>query len=120
MKKVLVACYGNTCRSPMLEGLLKRDLAAAGKEVAVESCGFLDKKDGAGANPHSITCMKQRGVDITSHRRRYAGDLDLKGFDHIYVMGTDVRDALVSLGAPPDRIEVLREDKGGSSQPLQQ
>lgn len=118
MRKVLVACYGNTCRSPMLEGLLKRDLAATGKEVAVESCGVLDKKDNAGANPHSITCMQERGIDITGHRRRFAGDIDLGSYERIYVMGTELRDELVKLGAPADRVEVLREDAGGVPNPF--
>lgn len=118
MQKVLVACYGNTCRSPMLEGLLKRDFASAGKDIAVESCGVLEKRDDAGANPHSITCMQERGIDITSHRRRYAGDLDLNGYDRTYVMGQSVKDELVKLGADADRIEILCEENGGVPNPF--
>ncbi|MEO6077168.1 MAG: hypothetical protein ABIP54_00075 [Candidatus Andersenbacteria bacterium] len=118
MRKILVACYGNTCRSPMLEGLLKRDLAVAGKEIVVESCGVLDKNDDAGANPHSITCMRERSIDITSHRRRFAGNLNLANYERIYVMGTDLRDEIVRLGALADRVEVLCESSGGVPNPF--
>ncbi len=114
--KILAACYGNTCRSPMLEGLLKRDLAALGKEITVESAGLL--RIDQGATPHSITCMRERGIDITGHRSRCAEDLDLASFDHIYVMGGNIKDALVKLGVPADHIEILRESEGGVPNPF--
>ncbi len=118
MRKVLVACYGNTCRSPMFEALLKRDLAALGKDdIVVESAGTLEKAMIETANPHSVTCMRERGIDITSHRRRFAGTVDLNSYERIYVMGANVRDGLVTLGAPADRIVILRESEGGVPNP---
>ena len=39
LKKVLVVCTGNTCRSPMAEGWLNRKLA--GKGWAAESAGVV-------------------------------------------------------------------------------
>ncbi len=118
MRKVLVACYGNTCRSPMLEGLLKRDLAVLGKnDIVIESAGTLEKAQIDTANPHSITCMGERGIDITGHHRRYAGHLDLASYDCIYVMGANIRDGLVAMGASADRIVILRESEGGVPNP---
>ena len=62
--------------------------------------------------------MQERGIDITGHGRRFAGDLDLTSYDRIYVMGTELRDELVKLGASADRIEVLRENTGGVPNPF--
>ena len=117
-RKVLVVCYGNTCRSPMLESLLKRDLVATGKDVVVESAGTLEKRDNAGANPHSITCMKERGIDITGHQRRFAGDLDLASYERIYIMGATLKADLIKLGAESDRVEILCEADGGVPNPF--
>ena len=101
----------------MLEGLLKRDLAIAGKEIVVESAGTLQKSD-QGANPHSITCMRERDIDITTHRSRWVGNLDLANYERIYVMGGNLKDELVKMGALADKIEILREANGGVPNPF--
>ena len=116
-RKILVVCFGNTCRSPMLEGLLKRDIAAVGKQVAVESAGTL-QKSGQRANPHSITCMRECSIDIATHRSRWVGELNLASYERIFVMSGDLRDELIDLGVAANKIEILCETNGGIPNPF--
>lgn len=103
-KKILCVCFGNTCRSPMLQVLLVQELR--GKNVEVESAGLADKF-GVPANSHAIECMRERGLDITDHRSRRASDLDLTAYDHIYCVEKVLAQQLVALGAPKEKVEVV-------------
>ena len=67
LKKVLVVCTGNTCRSPMAEGWLNRHLA--GKGWVAESAG-VGAGDGSPASPEAIDVMREIGIDISQHRSR--------------------------------------------------
>jgi len=68
--QVLFVCSGNTCRTPMAEGLLKVKLPPhLQEEVRVLSCGTLGIESQPAA-PNSITAAREKGVDISSHRSR--------------------------------------------------
>ena len=67
LKKVLVVCTGNTCRSPMAAGWLNRHLA--GKGWAAESAGVAGW-EGSPAAPEAIEVMREIGIDISKHRSR--------------------------------------------------
>ncbi len=40
MYRILLVCTGNTCRSPMLETILKEKLKLAGKQAEIKSAGL--------------------------------------------------------------------------------
>ncbi|RKZ26540.1 threonylcarbamoyl-AMP synthase [bacterium] len=61
---ILFVCTGNTCRSPMAEGIAKRIFK--GKRVDVKSCGTAAGY-GNMASPEAIVVMKEHGIDISSH-----------------------------------------------------
>ena len=65
LKKVLVVCTGNTCRSPMAEGWLNRKLA--GKGWLAESAGVA-AWGGGRASPEAVDVMREIGIDISGHR----------------------------------------------------
>ena len=67
LKKVLVVCTGNTCRSPMAAGWLNQKLA--GKGWKAESAGVA-AWGGGRASPEAIEVMREIGIDISSHRTR--------------------------------------------------
>jgi len=60
MKKVLVLCTGNSCRSQIAEGYLRH---FAGDKAEVYSAGV----ETHGVNPRAIQTMKEDGIDISGH-----------------------------------------------------
>lgn len=60
MKKVLVLCTGNSCRSQIAEGYLK---FFAKNKAEIFSAGV----ETHGVNPRAIVIMKEDGIDITNH-----------------------------------------------------
>ena len=59
MKRVLVLCTGNSCRSQLAEGYLKY---FAGDKAEVYSAGI----ETHGVNPRAIATMKEDGIDISN------------------------------------------------------
>ncbi len=68
IKSILFVCTGNSCRSVMAEGLLKKYLSDKNdKKIKVSSCGTL----GFTGNPptiNTIDVLKAVGVDMTTHK----------------------------------------------------
>jgi arsenate reductase len=60
MKKILVLCTGNSCRSQIAEGYLRH---FAGAKAEVYSAGI----ETHGVNPKAIETMKADGIDISAH-----------------------------------------------------
>jgi arsenate reductase len=60
MKKVLVLCTGNSCRSQIAEAYLRH---FAGEKAAIYSAGV----ETHGVNPRAISTMKEDGIDISKH-----------------------------------------------------
>jgi arsenate reductase len=60
MKRILVLCTGNSCRSQMAEGYLRQ---IVGEKAEVYSAGV----ETHGVNPRAIATMKEDGIDISHH-----------------------------------------------------
>jgi arsenate reductase len=60
MKKILVLCTGNSCRSQIAEGYLRH---FAGHKAEVYSAGV----ETHGVNPRAIATMKEDNLDISTH-----------------------------------------------------
>jgi arsenate reductase len=58
MKNILVLCTGNSCRSQMAEGYLRKLL---GTKAAVYSAGI----ETHGVNQRAVAIMKEDGIDIS-------------------------------------------------------
>jgi protein-tyrosine phosphatase len=70
MFQVLLVCTGNTCRSPMAEGILRSLLTPdLDSQVTVTSAGT-GAVEGVPAAPHAIETTAARGIDIRGHRSR--------------------------------------------------
>lgn len=77
MKKVLVLCTGNSCRSQIAEGYLKY---FAGDKAEVYSAGV----ETHGVNPKAIAIMAEDGIDISMHTSNNVNEY--KGVDFDYVI----------------------------------
>lgn len=84
--KVLFVCYGNTCRSPMAEGLAKKML---GRKANVESAGLMPMFESAA--PDAVKILEELfDVDISQHRPKDISELSLDEYDRIIVLDTYV------------------------------
>ncbi len=77
MKKILVLCTGNSCRSQLAEGYLKH---FAGDKAIVYSAGV----ETHGVNPRAIATMKDDGIDISEHTSNNI--LEYTGIDFDFVI----------------------------------
>jgi arsenate reductase len=77
MKKILVLCTGNSCRSQIAEGYLK---FFAGDRAQVWS-GGVEKH---GVNPKAIEIMAEDGIDISKHTSNHIDEY--KGIDFDFVI----------------------------------
>lgn len=83
-KNILFVCTGNSCRSAMAEGLMKKMVVGA-KDFSISSAGVAAFEE-MPASREAIEVMKDAGVDISRHKARRLTDDMLKQSDYILVM----------------------------------
>ncbi len=77
MKKVLVLCTGNSCRSQIAHGYLQK---FAGDKAQIFSAGV----ETHGVNPKAIATMLEDGIDISTHTSNNV--LEYQGIEFDYVI----------------------------------
>lgn len=91
IRRVLVVCIGNICRSPMAEGLIRQAVPG----VQISSAG-MSALVGRGADPIAVQIMAGVGVDISAHRARMLTDAIARDADLILVMDDQQKQQLAS------------------------
>lgn len=76
MKKVLVLCTGNSCRSQIAEGYLKH---FAKEKAQVYSAGV----ETHGVNPRAVKTMLEDGIDIANHTSNNVSEYQNIDFDFV-------------------------------------
>jgi len=84
MKTILFICTGNICRSPMAEGLFRHAVEGRG-DYQIMSAG-LGAVDGQPPSVHSVTAMKELGIDISKQRSRMLTGELVQQADYIFGM----------------------------------
>jgi L-threonylcarbamoyladenylate synthase len=102
---VLFVCSGNTCRSPMAEGLARRILAdklhvepdlLESKGICVLSAGSF-AMPGSRATPQAVEAAKSFGADLTRHRSQPLSVELIHQADVIFTMGRNHSHAVMAL-----------------------
>ncbi len=86
IKRVLLVCLGNICRSPMAEGVLRGKAAEAGLDLEVDSAATGDWHSGDAPYPPAIAAAAARGYDISNQRARQVVAADFNRFDLVLAM----------------------------------
>jgi len=110
-KHVLFVCTGNTCRSPMAEGLLRK--ATAGRaDFSVGSAGVAASK-GSSASPETLTVLKKRGASLDGFKSRPVSEAILNAATHVFAM-TEGHLAVLEARFPQyaDKFFLVREFSG--------
>ena len=87
--KVLFVCTGNSCRSPMAEGILKKMLRENKLDNFEVSSAGISTLDGAFPSLFAMEVSKARNVDLTQHRSRQLNKQILKKSDLILAMSDE-------------------------------
>ena len=95
MKKVMFICSGNTCRSPLAEGLFKKYLKENNiNDIDVSSAG-VGAFPGDAVSINSILVAVNRGVDISEHRARNINPEHLLTTDLFFCMSDSHKQVLL-------------------------
>jgi len=76
MKKILVLCTGNSCRSQIAEGYLRK---FANGKAEIYSAGI----ETHGVNPRAVEVMKEDGIDISHHTSNHIDEYRNIDFDYV-------------------------------------
>ena len=108
IRKILIVCTGNSCRSPMAEGFLKKYLKPEdGFEIM--SAG-ISAVEGLNPTPEAAGAMKEDGIDISSIFSRPLSALFIKAADLILVMSQAHRQFILErLPEAKDKVYLFKE-----------
>ncbi|MHB1286466.1 MAG: arsenate reductase/protein-tyrosine-phosphatase family protein [Leptospirales bacterium] len=124
---LLVVCYGNICRSPVVERMLRDRLPP--DRFRIRSCGLLPR-EGAVTPEDYLLEAKRFGLDLSGHRSRYISKtlvdwatviiiMDQKNLDLLQEFGPSAIEKAIWLGAwDPDGVLEIPDPFGKSAEKM--
>jgi arsenate reductase len=102
-RRVLILCTGNSARSQMAEGILRRD---GGEAFEVESAGV---KPGS-VRPEAIQVMREIGIDISDHRSKSVDEFIGQEFDTVITVCDNAKETCPVFPGKTERVHRNFED----------
>lgn len=95
---ILFVCTGNTCRSPLAEGIARAEVEKRGwRHVNVGSAGIAARA-GDGASAHAVSVGGRHGVDLGGHRSRPLTPELVRWADLVLAMGPSHLEGIWRMG----------------------
>lgn len=95
---ILFVCTGNTCRSPLAEGIARDEVQKRGwSHVDVASAGIAARA-GDEASRHSVTVARRHGIDLGEHRSQPLTPELVDWADLVLAMGPSHLDGVWRMG----------------------
>lgn len=94
-KVILFVCYGNICRSPMAEGLLKKMLKDFDDPVKIEVLSAGLNAYGGPPTREARAVMRKKGVDIPSFTSKQLTEDLIEKVDLILTMEKSYKDTII-------------------------
>lgn len=86
INSILFVCWGNICRSPAAENVMRQLLEQSGQSgIKCDSAGTLDAHAGSPPDPRMTAAGKRRGLPMTGQARCVRSE-DFAAFDLILAM----------------------------------
>ena len=120
---IAIVCTGNTCRSPMAMAMLRDKLQTryGRDDVATVVSAGLAAGNGSPASSGALDVMRQRQLDLSSHRSRPLSDDVMQTADVILTLTRGHRRAILTAWPTlTDRVHTLRHDGGDVTDPVGQ
>lgn len=105
LKSILFVCTGNTCRSPMAEGIFN----SLGKNAVAASAGLF-AENGACASENAITAAAELGADIKNHAAKQLTAQMIDGADLVLTMTKAHKMSLPGIEKVKTLAELVGED----------
>ncbi|HHX01545.1 MAG TPA: low molecular weight protein arginine phosphatase [Firmicutes bacterium] len=96
MRKILMVCTGNTCRSPMAAALLKKHAEQRRIAVEVDSAG-LNAFENEPASTQAQTVMQDYGIDLSNHKAKRIDPQTLDQYDLVLTMAKNHKQQILNL-----------------------
>lgn len=97
MKKILVVCMGNICRSPTGEAVLRATAERLRIPVEVDSAGTIDFHCGSAPDARARMAAEKRGYSFEGMRARKVVPQDFEYYDLILAADRDNLDDLLAM-----------------------
>lgn len=105
-ERVLILCTGNSARSQMAEGILRRE---AGDRFEVHSAGTRPSR----VRREAIAVMKDIGIDLATHRSKHVDEFQNQEFDYVLTVCDNARESCPVFPGKAVRLHHGFEDPAG-------